>query len=902
MDNEGSAEVSSRPGSAAVASRPASAAATSRPASGAVKSRPATAATTSRPASAVASSRPTSAAAPSRPGSSVSRPASSTSHPSSSASRPASAAVYSRPASAMVSSRPVSGVAFSRAGSGRSSRPLSGISTKSSKAWNESETLSSPRSEISADESPLIQDEDLKTGCWNKFSTCVAGFWSTKDIKETTENKEMNVQISIRELVVYSIFLLILSIVSFGMTSPSHYYYTKVLQDLFSAQQEVQDINGFWEYVEGPLLDGLHWEYWYNQGDDRNFICPGGEETGGPCETSPSDRNVLFENKLLGLARLRQLRVRNDSCEIPSNFQGTILSCWAQYDEAYEDKSDFFPGYRSKTDIKAWSYNTAEDLGVVNLAITGEVGTYSGNGAVQNLGSDKNSSQDILHELKEALWISRSTRAVMIDFTLYNANLNLFCVINMLFEFPPTGGVLPDASFKTVKLLRYVNSADYFIMACEVIYVILIIYYIIEEILEIIKVRMAYFKVVWNHLDIAVVFLSVVNQSLNLYTYFTVETEIVKLLSEPDTYADFQGLGDASEMFKSVVAICVFFSWVKLFKYISFNKTMTQLTNTLSKCSLDILGFMVMFFIVFFAFAQLGYLMFGGSLLDYSTFGTAVFTLLRIILGDFDFPSLTQTSPFFGPLYFICYVFFVFFVLLNMFLAIINDSYSEVKADLAEQQHDFEVGDYFMKGYNNMLGKVGMRSKLIDIMNALKLANDNGSVTYQEVRQNLKKCNFSDLEIEMLFANYDIDGDGIFSMEEGAHIMADLENDQLDRRVEPVFEDILEADLEEASRPTRSAAQWRPMTGAYGVVNFEEFNMLNKRVDRMESVVHNIVSKIDVVLIKLETMERNKARRKATMGKMLDGILDDDRRKEMEDLMMKIDSESRPNTASKDGI
>lgn len=35
----------------------------------------------------------------------------------------------------------------------------------------------------------------------------------------------------------------------------------------------------------------------------------------------------------------------------------------------------------------------------------------------------------------------------------------------------------------------------------------------------------------------------------------------------------------------------------------------------------------------------------------------------------------------------------------------------------------------------------------------------------------------------MLFANYDIDGDGIFSMEEGAHIMADLENDQLDRRV-----------------------------------------------------------------------------------------------------------------------
>ena len=38
-----------------------------------------------------------------------------------------------------------------------------------------------------------------------------------------------------------------------------------------------------------------------------------------------------------------------------------------------------------------------------------------------------------------------------------------------------------------------------------------------------------------------------------------------------------------------------------------------------------------------------------------------------------------------------------------------------------------------------MLGKVGKRSKLIDIENALKLANADGLVTFDEVRQNLKK-------------------------------------------------------------------------------------------------------------------------------------------------------------------
>ena len=72
------------------------------------------------------------------------------------------------------------------------------------------------------------------------------------------------------------------------------------------------------------------------------------------------------------------------------------------------------------------------------------------------------------------------------------------------------------------------------------------------------------------------------------------------------------------------------------------------------------------------------------------------FTLFRIILGDFDFNALKNAHFIFGPVYFFLYVFFIFFVLLNMFLAIINDSYTEVKGD-DTLQNDFEVGEYFKK-------------------------------------------------------------------------------------------------------------------------------------------------------------------------------------------------------------
>lgn len=63
----------------------------------------------------------------------------------------------------------------------------------------------------------------------------------------------------------------------------------------------------------------------------------------------------------------------------------------------------------------------------------------------------------------------------------------------------------------------------------------------------------------------------------------------------------------------------------QIFKYVSFNKTMTQLSSTLSSCVKDIIGFAVMFFIVFFAYAQLGYLVFGSQVEDFSTFQNCMY-------------------------------------------------------------------------------------------------------------------------------------------------------------------------------------------------------------------------------------------------------------------------------------
>ncbi len=47
-----------------------------------------------------------------------------------------------------------------------------------------------------------------------------------------------------------------------------------------------------------------------------------------------------------------------------------------------------------------------------------------------------------------------------------------------------------------------------------------------------------------------------------------------------------------------------------------------------------------------------------------------------------------------------------------MFLAIINDTFTEVKAEIAAKKLAYDVGDYIKRGYNNVLGKVGQRDKV----------------------------------------------------------------------------------------------------------------------------------------------------------------------------------------------
>ena len=164
------------------------------------------------------------------------------------------------------------------------------------------------------------------------------------------------------------------------------------------------------------------------------------------------------------------------------------------------------------------------------------------------------------------------------------------------------------------------------------------------------------------------------------------------------------------------------------------------------------------------------------------------------------------------------------------------------------------------------------------------------------------RLNFADMEIEMFFSRYDKDGNFTFDMEEANEIFEDLDNARLD----------IGSARPTTGRQARDQRRDRIITAnSRGNATMDEFEVLTGRVNRMETSIGSIVSKIDTVLIKLETLEKSKAKRKAAMSKILgtitegaggDNADEEAKRAQMEEMVKQelneweSESSSRPST------
>ena len=357
--------------------------------------------------------------------------------------------------------------------------------------------------------------------------------------------------------------------------------------------------------------------------------------------------------------------------------------------------------------LERWHYQSTVDLR--GFPYWGRVARYSGGGYVANLGYDMVKAFTVVADLHSNGWIDIQTRAVFVEFTVYNANTNLFGIISIFLEFPASSSVVTKAWFQTAQFYLHLASGQ---MLAHILVLLFWLYFLYQESKQMLKQRCAYFRGFWNWVGIILVFLEFAAVIIFLARLYEVDQNLIQLQENPHDYVTFQYAGAADALFSYVLGVLVFFYNIRLLRLLRFNKTFLVLGMTLSRIAWPILNFCLPFFFGYIAFGLFAFAVFGSELEDYRTFWMTMVTQFSMTLGDFDFEALLTVSTVLGSLYFFAFIALNVTLLINIVLAIINDSFADIQNETVDQQNKYEILEYLrrnlIRSFNEMfrLGKV----------------------------------------------------------------------------------------------------------------------------------------------------------------------------------------------------
>jgi len=595
-----------------------------------------------------------------------------------------------------------------------------------------------------------------------------------KDIKQRISLKRLrrSFRASLVEMLAYGIFLTVFSLVALNSREPLHsFQMNDFMKDLFLYEEfpepkiyktffDVATWEEFWEYMKAPLLNGL-------------FESP---------DVGLGRGYIYGQNYIVGTVRIRQVRTRTGTCDIEDDFKTVIPFCVDKYRSSNVEKAPHTPLLKP--------YRSPSELGTTRQLA--RLQHFEGGGYVEDFSISDNVTVHLEHmtELENAGWIDLQTRVVWVDFTTYNANLNLFHIAQMAFEFLPSGGVFPSYTFRVARLYKYADTIlGRAQLAGEIVILFFVVCYLIQEVYELWRLGcIQYWQNGWNVIDL-------INMLLFLVVFVMRVVILVKLQdlsidpSNTRRFYNFQPISLLNSAEQNILAVNAFILWFKVFKYTKFLPGMDIIAETVSKSIRNTVSFVAMMAFVLFGFAQAGVLAFGTDVPGFHTFIDTFFTLLRSLLGDFDFVAMQESNRVFGPLYFLTFIILVFFILLSMFMAILNDAYTEVQDSARDKQKD-KINLLHLFGAWVKDKTASAQEEEEDAANLQQAIiagdwDDDDVLSMEEIEEIYLKYKTEARQLlgvnsaRELLAEFDLDHDGQLSVEEQKRLLANLNDRKL---------------------------------------------------------------------------------------------------------------------------
>jgi regulator of replication initiation timing len=141
---------------------------------------------------------------------------------------------------------------------------------------------------------------------------------------------------------------------------------------------------------------------------------------------------------------------------------------------------------------------------------------------------------------------------------------------------------------------------------------------------------------------------------------------------------------------------------LRLFKSFHAQPRLAIVTKTIQVSMEDLSHFLLVFACVFFGFVTSAVVLFGREVTELSNFFRCTIFCTRLILGDIDYDALKTPGRMLGGTWMIVFMVIASLLLLNMLLAIVMDSYSEVKSGSMSSQTLFGQLSETMKNMDGM--------------------------------------------------------------------------------------------------------------------------------------------------------------------------------------------------------
>lgn len=213
-----------------------------------------------------------------------------------------------------------------------------------------------------------------------------------------------------------------------------------------------------------------------------------------------------------------------------------------------------------------------------------------------------------------------------------------------------------------------------FFQVLQVVQLIFVIYNSLKEAFKIKSCTLEWYY----YIDIIVISLVATSIVFLIRVYLT-PSQHIPLAGEP-AFAQWEAYAYTINVYYFVSSLAICFMFIRSLRILnSIFPSFSILFDTIRKSGSDLCYFLLMMVTLFLGFVFMGYFVFGHDLPAFSAVKLALMRLFLMMLGSIDYYELELVSPAVAPIFFFTYIILFFFIILNMFLAIVMATHGQIQ-------------------------------------------------------------------------------------------------------------------------------------------------------------------------------------------------------------------------------